>query len=104
KSASPGGENFTKNGGGGGGRVRVVPNGATARLLAPLAVAVLDRAGLTDGPGLIDVLMRLGLRTLGAVAALPAADLVARFGLDGQAAHRLARGLDERPPDARIPA
>ena len=85
-------------------RVRVVPAGATARFLAPLPVGVLDRAGLADGPGLIDVLIRLGLRTLGAVAALPAADLVARFGLDGQAAHRLARGLDERPPDTRIPA
>lgn len=86
------------------GEVRVVPAGAAARFLAPLPVAVLDRAALADGPGLIDVLTRLGLRTLGAVAALPAADLVARFGLDGQAAHRLARGLDERPPDTRIPA
>ncbi len=84
--------------------MRVVPVGATPRFLAPLPVAVLDRAGLADGPGLIDVLTRLGLRTLGAVAALPGADLVARFGLDGQAAHRLARGLDERPPDTRIPA
>jgi len=84
--------------------VRVIAAGATARFLAPRPVAVLDRAGLADAPGLIDVLGRLGLRTLGAVAALPAADLVARFGVDGQVAHRLARGLDERPPDTRIPA
>jgi protein ImuB len=60
-------------------------------------VAALER------PDLVDVLERLGLRTLGAVAALPAADLVARFGLEGQGAHRLAAGLDERPPDARRP-
>jgi protein ImuB len=92
------------NGDGSVGRVQVVPAGETARFLAPLPVAVLDRAGLADAAGLVDVLLRLGLRTLGAVAALPASDLVARFGIDGQAAHRLARGLDERPPDTRIPA
>ena len=82
---------------------RVVAPGAGSRFLAPMPVGVLDRAGLADAEGLADVLVRLGLRTLGSVAALPAADLVARFGLDGQAAHRLARGLDERPPDTRIP-
>jgi protein ImuB len=91
-------------GGGGSARVQVVPVGATARFLAPMPVEVLGRAGLADAPGLVDVLRRLGLRTLGSVAALAAADLVARFGLDGQAAHRLASGLDERPPDTRIPA
>ncbi len=77
--------------------VVVVAPGASAAFLAPLPVAVLER------PDLVDVLERLGLRTLGAVAALPAADLVARFGREGQGAHRLAAGLDERPPDARRP-
>ena len=75
----------------------VVAPGESAAFLAPLPVATLER------PDLVDVLERLGLRTLGAVAALPAADLVARFGLEGQGAHRLAAGLDERPPDARRP-
>ena len=75
----------------------VVAPGESAAFLAPLPVAALER------PDLVDVLERLGLRTLGAVAALPAADLVARFGLEGQGAHRLAAGLDERPPDARHP-
>src|SRR5690606_37858470 len=39
-----------------------------------------------------------GLTTLGAFAALPAADVVGRFGAEGQEAWRLARGLDPRPP------
>jgi protein ImuB len=86
-----------------GSAVRLVPPDATAAFLAPLPVGVLDRAALGDADGLVDVLERLGLGTLGAIAALPAADLVARFGLDGRMAHRLARGLDERPPDSRIP-
>src|SRR5690606_7234033 len=47
---------------------------------------------------LTDVLLRLGLRTLGALAALPGPDVLARFGAEGEAAWRLARGLDERPP------
>jgi protein ImuB len=43
------------------------------------------------------------LRTLEAVAALPPADLVGRFGPLGATASRLARGLDERPPRPRDP-
>ena len=78
-------------------RSLVVAPGESAAFLAPLPVATLER------PDLVDVLERLGLRTLGAVAAMPLADLVARFGLEGQGAHRLAAGLDERPPDARRP-
>jgi protein ImuB len=41
------------------------------------------------------------LRTLGDLAALPATDVLARFGNDGALAHRLASGLDERTPDTR---
>ena len=44
-----------------------------------------------------DVLGRLGLRTLGDVAALPVADLIGRFGTQGEWAHRLASGRDLRP-------
>jgi len=72
--------------------VRVVPPGGTPGFLAPLPMATLDR------PELVDVLGRLGLRTLGALAALPERDVLARFGTDGLAAWRLAGGLDERPP------
>lgn len=68
----------------------VVPPGRTRRFLAPLPVAALDRP-------LVDLLVRLGIRTLGDLAALPARDVFSRFGPDGARAHRLARGLDERP-------
>jgi protein ImuB len=51
----------------------------------------------------VGLFKRLGLRTLGDVAALPPADLVGRFGPVGGIASRLARGLDERPPRPRRP-
>jgi protein ImuB len=70
----------------------VVPPGETPAFLAGLPAATLDR------PELVDVLDRLGLRTLGALAALPERDVLARFGWEGRAAWRLAGGLDERPP------
>jgi protein ImuB len=44
------------------------------------------------------VWVRLGLTTLGAVAALTEGDVLARFGTEGHTAWRLAGGLDERPP------
>ena len=78
-------------------RVHVVPPGGSPGFLAPLPVAVLER------PELADLLRRLGLRTLGAFAALPAADVLARFGVDGALAHRLARGDDTRAVAARLP-
>jgi protein ImuB len=84
----------------------VVPPGATPAFLAPQPVRALTpglaRAGLR-GDDLVDVLVRLGVRTLGDLAALPAPDVLARFGVEGRLAHRLAGGLDERPPDTRIP-
>ena len=76
----------------------VVPAGESARFLAPFPVTALDRPELTD------LLVRLGLSTLGAFAALPAADVLARFGGEGAVAHRLARGLDERPLVGHDPA
>ncbi len=79
------------------GAPRVVPVGVSPAFLAPLPVTALER------PALADVLVRLGLRTLGAFAALDPADVVARFGADGALAHRLAAGLDERPPATTDP-
>ena len=67
----------------------VVAPGKAAAFLAPLPLALLEK------PALVDLLARLGLRTLGDVAALPARDVASRFGAEGIAAHRLARGLDE---------
>jgi protein ImuB len=75
----------------------VIPPGESAAFLAPFPVAALDR------PDLADLLARLGLTTLGDLAALPAATVLGRFGPDGAAAHRLARGLDERPLAVRTP-
>lgn len=76
--------------------IRIVAAGESPAFLAPMSTSVLDRPELTD------VLVRLGIRSLGSFAALPAADVLARFGDEGRGAHRLAAGLDERPPDARL--
>ncbi|MGK2949252.1 MAG: DNA polymerase Y family protein [Acidimicrobiales bacterium] len=70
----------------------VVPAGTSAAFLAGLPTATLER------PALVEVWQRLGLRTLGAVAALPERDVLARFGWEGLTAWRLAGGLDEHPP------
>ena len=78
-------------------RGRIVEPGRSAAFCAPFPVEVLDR------PDLADLLRRLGLRTLGDLAALPATDVLARFGPDGAVAHRLASGLDERPLLPRRP-
>ncbi len=75
----------------------VVAPGGSAAFLAPLAVRLLEE------PDLVDLLGRLGITTLGSFAALPAADVVARFGAVGLSAHRRARGLDDRPLDAHAP-
>ena len=75
----------------------IVPVGESPVFLAPFGVESLDR------PDLADLLGRLGIRTLADFAALPASDVLARFGADGAVAHRLASGLDERPLAARVP-
>ena len=76
----------------------VLAVGATPSFLADLAIGTLGQPELTD------VLERLGLRTLGAFAALSPSDVVGRFGRAGRQAHRLAAGHDEHPPDLRRPA
>ena len=80
------------------GEALVVAKGGSAEFLAPLSVKVLDnRADLAD------LLVRLGLKTLGDFAALPASSVLGRFGAEGLSAHRLARGLAERPVRGRVP-
>ncbi len=78
-------------------RALVVPPGDTAGFLAPLPVTLLDEPELTD------LLLRLGIGTLGAFAALPADDVIGRFGPTGAAAHRRAQGLDDRDLTCREP-
>jgi protein ImuB len=82
----------------------VVEPGRTEEFLGPLPVDELDREPGVDRAELIDLLRRLGLRSLGAFGRLPAADVASRFGADAVLAHRLARGLDPRPPARRRPA
>ena len=77
----------------------VVAPGQTREFLAAHPVGVLGSEELAD------LLPRLGIRTLGEFAALPAGGVVNRFGTAGAVAHRLARGLDPRPLVARpVPA
>ncbi|WP_089157239.1 DNA polymerase Y family protein [Micromonospora sp. NBS 11-29] len=76
---------------------RIVPPGDTAGFLSGRPVEALGR------PALADLLRRLGVRTLGDFAALPAGDVLARFGFDGALAHRLAAGRDDRPLAVRQP-
>ncbi|WIV60721.1 DNA polymerase Y family protein [Amycolatopsis nalaikhensis] len=81
--------------------VFVVPGGS-ARFLAPLPITELDQPG-DDRGELVGLLTRLGLRTLGAFAAIAERDVAGRFGRDAILAHRLARGLSQRPPLRRAP-
>ncbi|MFB9332797.1 DNA polymerase Y family protein [Actinoplanes octamycinicus] len=76
---------------------RIVAPGETPGFLAGVPVEALDRPELTD------LLRRLGAKTLGEFAALPAGDVLTRFGFDGALAHRLARGGDHRPLAVRQP-
>ncbi|WP_206788101.1 DNA polymerase Y family protein [Amycolatopsis sp. MtRt-6] len=79
-----------------------VEPGRAADFLAPLPVTELDQPG-AERAELVDLLRRLGLKTLGAFAALPERDVANRFGAAGLLAHRLARGHSERPPLRRRP-
>ena len=86
----------------------VVPPGGSAAYLARHGVTELVHAAVTDVAAaavtdLVDLLHRLGLRTLGQLAALPPTDVHARFGRLGAWAQLLARGDDERPPARRRP-
>lgn len=77
--------------------VHVVPPDASAEFLAPLPVTLLE------DPALVQLLRRLGIRTLADFAALPATDVRDRFGEPAVRLHALASGLDARPVSARTP-
>jgi protein ImuB len=78
-------------------RVRVIPPGGSPAFLAPLPVSQL---GLTE---LTPLLRRLGLHTLGDLAALSRVDLRERFGERGELAYTLASGLDATAVVPRTP-
>ena len=92
-AATYGGRTDARTRGRTGVRPRIVPPGGDAAYLAPFPVTLLD---LDDE--LAETLCGLGLTTLGQLAALEADEVDARFGPEGLAAHRRARGLDARGP------
>src|SRR5262245_55007655 len=71
----------------------VVPPGDEAAFLAPLPATALWGVG----PKTAEKLAALGMRTIGAIVAWPATDLIRRFGQLGEDLARHARGIDDRP-------
>ncbi|MFB7664284.1 hypothetical protein ACFC1R_10115 [Kitasatospora sp. NPDC056138] len=69
----------------------LVPDGRTGEFLAPYPVTALGDEPLTE------LLVRLGVHTVGGFAALSGRAVADRFGPTGTAAHRRARGLQSRP-------
>ena len=74
----------------------LVPVGGTPAFLSSWPVGVLER------PELADLLLRLGIRTLGQFAALPKRHVLARFGTDGAACHRASAGQTGELPGLRL--
>lgn len=88
-----------------GGPVRVVAPGGSSSFLEPWPVRVAaGHLGSAEAESTAEVLGRLGLRTLGTLAELAPADVLARFATVGARLHRLARGLDPWPLSTRRPA
>jgi protein ImuB len=87
---------------------RIVAPGQDARFLSVLSIRQLATEPSLSGPGrddLVDLLWRMGIRTIGQFAALSGSDVASRFGADAVAAHRFARGEPERAPSGReLPA
>jgi protein ImuB len=86
-----------------------VPEAMTRHFLAPLPVGLLGArlAGEWERADLPEKLERLGIETLGQLAALPDAAIADRFGRAGLAAQRMARGGDRplrprRPPEVLV--
>ncbi len=86
----------------------LVPPGESAAFCAPLPISLLAAEAsmaADDRADTVDLLQRLGIHTFADFAALPDAKVATRFGPDAVAAHRLSRGLGERPLSRReIPA
>ena len=86
----------------------IVPPGASPAYLAPHPITALrtclaetERAPEIDT--LLDLLLRLGIGTLGALGDLPAKDVTARFGATGIWARRLATARDAIVPASMRP-
>jgi protein ImuB len=82
------------------GRRALIVRTSARDYLAGASVALLEAREQTAP--LVVTLERLGIATLGQLAALPRRTVVDRFGLPGVEAHRLACGEDD-PPRPRLP-
>jgi protein ImuB len=78
-------------------RVGVVDDTVAFLAQLPINSLGLERCDLSD------LMVRLGIRTLGQLAALDRTHLLARFGPEGALAHRLASGEEDRPLGASDP-
>jgi protein ImuB len=91
--------------------VTVVERGREAAALAPIPIGILEHLvepphrphtpnhhpNIASASAAIAAMKHWGVRTLGELAALPAAELVARFGRTAEVWHAIARGEDRRP-------
>lgn len=73
--------------------IQVVPPGEEAAFLAPLPTEALWGVGPKTG----EALDKLGIKTIGDIAAYPSDELRRRFGKTGHSLSRRAKGMDERP-------
>ncbi|KQR97332.1 DNA polymerase [Williamsia sp. Leaf354] len=86
---------------------QIVPAGGDVDFLAPLSIAELGAEPSLCGDDrdhLIDLLWRLGVRTMGAFAALSVTDVATRFGADAVVAHRATRAEAGRSASGRLPS
>jgi len=85
--------------------VCVVPNGGAAGFLAPLSIATLIDASAAVGCGaeVVELLARLGIKTLGQFADMEPDRVRERFGDRGLRLHSLAAGQDSREVEPRVP-
>ncbi|MFM9878489.1 MAG: DNA polymerase Y family protein [Rhodoglobus sp.] len=98
--------------------VLIVPEGRSAEFLAPLDVGLLEDGqpapsarggrgsaprGSAAPPGIVTLLRRLGIRTLGEFAQLGADDVRLRFGEQGARLHALSGGRDSLALTPRTP-
>ena len=89
--------------------IAIVPAGQERGFLAPVPVTTALAAGAPDWvasteQATLQALARWGTHTLGAVAALPADEVVLRLGKSGGWLHRLACGVSDEPFAPKLPA
>lgn len=85
---------------------RIVDPGSDAEFLSELSVkALATEPSLASGTRaeLVDLLWRMGIRTIGQFAEVSRSDVASRFGADAVVAHQLARGEPGRGPSGGEP-